>query len=81
VQGKTFPLTDADRQAIGPDAPEVVHYCQPCLRVLTQSRESGAQLLKGLYEMQLHLRGVANAREIAQTFHDKLLKATLKGMH
>lgn len=79
TQGTTFTLTPEERQAI-PGAPETVHYCKACLRVM-KDREAGAQLLKGAYEMKLRELGVPRATEIAEQFHVKLLRATTKKMH
>jgi hypothetical protein len=80
VNGKTFTLTAEERASIGPQAPEQVDYCSACLNVF-EDRDSGAQLLKGLYEMQLRQHGVPNARERSEKFHAKLLQATLKKLH
>jgi hypothetical protein len=46
-----------------------------------QDRESGAQLLKGFYEMRLRELGVPRAREAAEQFHKKLLSATARKLH
>jgi hypothetical protein len=50
-----------------------------------EDKESGAQLLKGLYEMQLAARGVPNAKAISERFHTELLakakQGTLRKMH
>jgi len=78
--GKTFTLTPEELEAAGPEAPKEVHYCKHCLRVM-QDRESGAQLLKGLYEMQLLARGVPNAKALSESFHAKLLQSTTRKMH
>ena len=67
--GKTFELTEEERELIGPQAPQEVYYCPPCLRVMSD-RDSGAQLIKGLYEMRLKELGVPNSREASL----KLLK-------
>jgi hypothetical protein len=71
--GETFVLTADEKAAIGPEAPDEVFYCHPCLKVM-QDREGGAQLLKGLYEMSLREAGVGPAKEMASRFHDRLLK-------
>lgn len=84
TEGKSFTLTPEEREAIGPDAPQEIHYCKHCLRVM-EDKESGAQLLKGLYEMQLAARGVPNAKAISERFHAELLakakQGTLRKMH
>ena len=79
-EGTTFTLTAEERQALPPDAPGTVHYCKACLRVM-EDRETGAQLLKGTYEMKLRELGVPRAREIAEQFHAKLLRSTVRKMH
>lgn len=82
VDGKTFTLTEEEKLAF-PDyetAPDEVSYCASCLRVMSD-KISGAQLLKGLYEMRLRQRGVSRARERADVFHNQLLKATVKKLH
>jgi hypothetical protein len=76
VGGKTFVLTDEEKALMGDDAPDEVSYCSACVKVM-EDRTSGAQLLKGLYEMQLREAGVTsgNARKMAQRFHGALTKA------
>ena len=69
---KPFTLTPAEKDAIGPDAPDEIYYCKHCLKVM-EDKESGAQLLKGLYEMQLASLGVPNAKEISEKFHAELV--------
>lgn len=71
--GEVFILTDEERSAIGPEAPEELYYCRPCLRVM-QDRQGGAELLKGLYEMNLREAGVADPQRFAERFHATLLK-------
>jgi hypothetical protein len=71
--GETFVLTDEEKAAIGPTAPDEIYYCKPCLKVM-QDRQGGAQLLKGLYEMGLREAGVGQAQELAKRFHTNLLK-------
>lgn len=82
--GKSFTLTPEEMAAAGPDAPQEVHYCRHCIKVM-EDRESGAQLLKGLYEMQLTARGVPNAKAISERFHAHLLakakQSTVRKMH
>jgi len=74
--GESFPLTDAERKLF-PDLAPITFYCTPCARVI-KDPILGAQLLKGLYEMQIRGLGVPNARAVAETFHAKLLKTTTK---
>lgn len=73
--GKTFVLTDEEKAAIGEDAPDELSYCSACLKVMETDREGGAQLLKGLYEMDLREKGFpANlARTMATRFYGKLI--------
>lgn len=80
--GRSFEITAEEKAAFPPgdDIPERVHYCSSCLRIM-EDREAGAQLLKGLYEMQLRQRGVRNAKQLAETFHASLLKNTSKKLH
>lgn len=77
-EGKTFPLTDAEKAAIGDPAINEVHYCTPCLNLMEkpENRITGAQLLKGMYEMRLRQTGVSavNARRMAQRYYAKLLE-------
>ena len=70
-------LTSEERSAI-PQAPEIVFYCLACLRVM-RDKEAGAQLLKGLYEMQLRQLGVPGAQERAQLFYDRLTQGKANG--
>jgi hypothetical protein len=79
VNGKSFTLTPEEQKVLGPNVKEV-HYCAACLRV-SVDRESGAQLLKGLYEMRLRELGVPRAKELSEEFYTKLLRATAKKMH
>lgn len=76
--GKPFILTEEEKAAIGPDAPEAVYYCKQCLKVM-ESIDSGAQLLKGLYEMELASFGVPNAQELSEKFHAQLLAKANSG--
>ena len=78
-EGTTFTLTPEERGSF-PNSPETVHYCRACLRVM-QDRETGAQLLRGFYEMRLRELGVPNAREAADQFHKKLIGATSRKLH
>ena len=76
--GTRFDLTSEEKLAIGPDAPDHVDYCAPCLRV-AQNLQQGAQLIKGRYEQSLRQQGVPNASGIAAAFHKWLMqKATRK---
>jgi hypothetical protein len=72
-QGDTFTLTEEEKAAIGPTAPDEVSYCSPCLRVM-QDRTTGAELLKGLYEMLLRESGVVEHGVLSQRLYDRLIK-------
>jgi hypothetical protein len=76
--GKTFTPTNEEKQAIGN---QPIHYCSSCLGLMEkpQNKEEGAQLLKGLYEMELRKRGVkaVNARKMSQLFYEKLIGSKL----
>jgi hypothetical protein len=78
-KGDTFILTDAEKAAIGVNAPKEVSYCLSCLKVM-RDPEAGAQLLKGLYEMELQEKGAPRtiARALADRFYKKL-KESKKG--
>lgn len=76
-EGEILVLTPDE--AVGGSA-DTVGYCAPCLRIM-RDRESGAQLLKGLYEMRLREAGVQNAKGLAEKFYAKLKQATTKKMH
>lgn len=78
-EGTTFVLTPEERLA-SPKAPESIHYCKACLRVM-QDREAGANLLKGFYEMHLRELGVPNARAAADGFIKRLLQSTARNLH
>jgi hypothetical protein len=71
--GETFTLTEEEKAAIGPSAEDEVYYCKPCLKVM-QSREGGAQLLRGVYEMRLREIGVARSEVLAEQLYNKLTK-------
>jgi hypothetical protein len=77
--GESFTLT-AEEKALLKDAPDVVHYCRPCSKVM-KDKQAGANLIKGLYEMKLRELGVNQASRRAQLFYDKLLTATSKRLH
>jgi hypothetical protein len=75
-------LTPEEKKAFPDPAkvPDEVSYCTPCLRVM-KDRASGAQLLKGLYEMRLRELGVNNAAKLAEAYHKVLLKIPAKRLH
>jgi hypothetical protein len=78
VSGTRFDLTAEEKAQIGPDAPDHVDYCAPCLRI-AQNLQQGAHLLTGLYERGLKAQGIRNTTELAKEFHKQLLqKATRK---
>lgn len=60
-------------QALDQPVVEECSYCRGCLKLLS-NRERGAQLLKGVLQMNLRMSGVANAEQHAEKFHDFLLK-------
>jgi len=78
-EGKTFLLTDEEKAAIGDQAVDEVYYCTPCLNLMEkpENQKTGAQLLKGMYEMKLRRIGVGrvNARKMAQRFYEKLIES------
>ena len=80
LDGKTYELTELEREAIGPEATSVVHYCAQCLKV-AENLQSGAQILKGLYEKALRARGVENAGKLAERYHKMLLEAAQRKLH
>ena len=77
--GVTYALT-AEEKALMSEAPDEVHYCVSCHHVM-QDRQAGADLLKGMLEMRLRLLGVGNAKKLADTFRENLLKNAAKKMH
>jgi hypothetical protein len=77
LDGKEFKLTAEEMAAIGPEAKPVIYYCAQCLNV-AENLQSGAQILKGLYERQLRARGVINAGEVAEQYHKRLLEAATR---
>lgn len=79
--GESFTLTKEEK--VTEQAPDELHYCSACLKIM-KSRESGAQLLKGLYEMQLRESGVNSniARKMAQRLYMKLIELSKpKNLH
>lgn len=77
LSGKSFDLSPEEMLAIGPSASPVVHYCNACLKV-AENLQSGAQLLKGVYERTLRQAGVRNATQLADAFHKRLLESATK---
>jgi hypothetical protein len=79
--GESYTLTKEEK--ITEQAPDELHYCSACLKIM-KNRESGAQLLKGLYEMQLRESGVNSniARRMAQRLYAKLIELSKpKNLH
>lgn len=77
LSGKTYELTEDEMAAIGPTANREVHYCDQCLKVAS-SLQSGAQILKGLYERALRASGVPNASDLAAQYHKRLLESATR---
>ena len=79
--GHTIVLTTEEKAAfVDETAPDEVHYCKPCYRVLT-NRTAGAELLKGFLEMTLRRSGVNTPKQLADAFHAKILKTTARKLH
>ena len=80
--GKVFTLTAAEKKAIGKNASDEVAYCSACIKVM-EDPHAGAQLLKGMYEMQLREAGVpeSSLQRLASRFYKILVKGNKGKLH
>ena len=79
--GESYTLTKEEK--LTKEAPDELHYCSACIKIM-KDRESGAQLLKGLYEMQLRKNGVNGntARQMSKKLYAKLIELSKpKNLH
>lgn len=73
-------LTEQEKEAVqkmGQTPEEEYVYCRPCFRILSNP-ETGAQLIKGVLQVQLRQSGVANAEQLANRYYDFLIAKAKK---
>ena len=63
---------EAVKAAVGKDV-ESLSYCRPCWGIM-EDKVLGSQLFKGLLQLQLQSRGVANAEELTSRIQAQMVK-------
>jgi len=73
-------LTDLERKQIldtGQEPLDEYAYCKPCWRTMS-NKATGTALMKGLFQIRLRQLGVPNAEQVAQKYHDDLVRMSAK---
>lgn len=65
---------------VNEEVPDKCYYCPPCAKLL-QDPEQAAVFMRNTYEQQLRQIGVPKARQLADTYHRKLIELTRKAKH